>query len=184
MGYVGAPKLSAFDLKAWVDEHRHLLKPPVGNVQMWKDCDIIFMVIGGPNQRTDYHDDPYEEIFYQIQGDMTLRIIQGGKPVDVPIREGEVYFLPAHVRHSPQRPAGSVGLVIERTRPPGVLEAFEWFCDSCDHRVHRREVDLVNIETDMPPVFDEYYGSEELRTCPHCGNVNPGRPKPVEDAAE
>ncbi|MCG8690078.1 MAG: 3-hydroxyanthranilate 3,4-dioxygenase, partial [Minwuiales bacterium] len=113
--------LSAFNLKQWIDENRDLLRPPVGNAQLWKTTwkNFIVMVIGGPNVRTDYHDDPGEELFFQVEGDMVLRVIEGGRPVDVPIREGELLLLPPHVRHSPQRPAGTVGLVVERVRLPG-----------------------------------------------------------------
>ncbi len=176
--------LSAFNLKQWIDENRELLRPPVGNAQLWKTTwkNFIVMVIGGPNIRTDYHDDPGEELFFQVEGDMVLRVIEDGRPVDVPIREGELLLLPPHVRHSPQRPAGTVGLVVERVRLPGELDAFEWYCESCDARVHRREFELQDIEKDLPPVFEEYYASEDLRTCPACGHVNPG--KPSQAAAE
>ena len=106
-------KLAAFNFQDWIEEHRHLLKPPVGNKQIWEDTDMMAFVVGGPNKRTDYHDDPVEEFFYQLEGDMVLKIFDGGEFYDVPIREGEVFFLPKHVRHSPQRPMeGSVGLVI------------------------------------------------------------------------
>jgi len=169
--------LSAFNLHAWIDENRDRLKPPVGNVQLYKTVykNFIIMVIGGPNERTDYHDDPGEELFYQVEGDMNLRIIEDGKPVDVPIREGEMLLLPPHVRHSPQRPAGSVGLVVERIRLPGELDAFEWYCENCDHCHHRREFELADIEKDLPPVFAEYYGDEAFRRCDACGHVNPGK---------
>ena len=98
-----------------------------------------------------------------------------GKPRDMPIREGEILLLPAHTRHSPQRPADTVGLVIERIRHPGELDAFEWYCEKCETRVHRREVAVTDIVRDLPPVFDEYYGNAELRTCPACGHQNPGK---------
>ena len=97
-------KLSAFNFQDWIDTHRHLLKPPVGNKQIWEDADMMAFVVGGPNQRTDYHDDPVEEFFYQLEGDMVLKIHDDGDFYDVVIREGDVFFLPKHVRHSPQRP--------------------------------------------------------------------------------
>jgi 3-hydroxyanthranilate 3,4-dioxygenase len=172
----GAALLSPVNLQGWIDRHRHLLKPPVGNVQIWKDTDFIVMVIGGPNARTDYHDDPFEEVFYQLEGEITLRVMENGKPQDIPLRAGEMLMLPPHVRHSPQRPAGSVGIVIERTRPEGTREAFEWYCEHCHALVHRREVQVRDIEVDMPPVFDEYYGDPALRLCSACGYQNPGRP--------
>ena len=170
--------LAAFNLKQWIDDNRALLKPPIGNVQLYKATykNFIIMVIGGPNERTDYHDDPGEELFYQVEGDIVLRVIEDGLPVDVPIREGEILMLPPHVRHSPQRPAGSVGLVVERIRLPGELDAFEWYCEQCDACHHRREFELADIEKDLPPVFDEYYGDAALRICSSCRHVNPGKP--------
>lgn len=169
-------RLTPFNLQRWIDEHAHLLKPPVGNAQVWQDSEFMVTIIGGPNQRTDYHDDPTEEFFYQLKGDIVLRVIEDGKPRDLPIREGDVLLLPPHVRHSPQRPAGSIGLVIERHRREGEIDAFEWYCERCDRRVHRREVQLRDIVRDLPPVFEEYYGDSALRVCPECGHENSGKP--------
>jgi len=168
--------LSAFNFRTWIEEHRELLKPPVGNAVVWKDTDFIVMVVGGPNRRTDYHDDPYEEFFYQLEGNMVLRIIEDGRPRDVPINEGDILLLPPHVRHSPQRPeAGSVGLVVERRRPADQLDGFEWYCESCNACVHRVELHVGNIVEDLPPLFEAFYESETLRTCGACGAVHPGR---------
>ncbi len=169
--------LAAFNFQHWIDEHAHLLRPPVGNLQVWQEAaDLIVMVVGGPNLRTDYHDDPYEEFFYQLRGDLTLRTQQGGKCVDVPIRAGEIYLAPGHLRHSPQRPeAGSVGLVVERVRPPGTPDGFEWFCPQCNALLHRVEVHVRDIVTDLPPLFDRFYASPALRTCRQCGAVHPGK---------
>jgi 3-hydroxyanthranilate 3,4-dioxygenase len=163
------------NLSKWIDEHRDLLRPPVGNAQIWEDADFIVTLVGGPNQRTDYHDDPLEEFFYQLSGDMVLRIMEEGGPRDMPIRAGEVFLLPPHVRHSPQRPAGSVGIVIECRRPPGAVDGFEWYCLACHTRVYRVEMQLVSIVRDLPPLFEKFYGDESLRKCPSCGTVHPGR---------
>ena len=164
-----------FSFQRWIDEHRHLLRPPVGNAQVFEDTDFIVMVVGGPNQRTDYHDDPLEEFFYQLEGDMVLRLMEDGRPRDLPLRAGEIFLLPPHVRHSPQRPAGSVGLVIEYRRPAGARDGFEWYCLACHARVHRVEVQLQSIVRDLPPLFEQFYGDAALRTCPACGTVHPGR---------
>src|SRR3954468_18873498 len=131
--------LAAFNFAAWIDRHAYLLKPPVGNKLVFEEAgDLIVQVVGGPNARTDYHDDPYEEFFFQVRGNMILKIIEESKPRDLPIREGEILLLPAHVRHSPQRPeAGSVGLVVEKIRPGTVNDGFEWYCPKCWTRVHR-----------------------------------------------
>jgi 3-hydroxyanthranilate 3,4-dioxygenase len=171
MGLYSVP----LDFTRWIDEHRDLLKPPVGNAQIWPDSDFIVTVVGGPNARTDWHDDPYEEFFYQIQGDMVLRIREDGRPRDLPIRQGSIFLLPPHTRHSPQRPAGSIGLVIERQRPQGTIDGFEWYCQSCNALLHRVELQLASIVKDLPPLFDAFYGDTAKRTCKSCGALHPGK---------
>lgn len=172
-------RLAAFNFQKWIDDNRHLLKPPVGNQQIWKDADLMVTVVGGPNKRTDYHDDPVEEFFYQIKGDMVLKVFDGKEFYDVPIREGEIFLLPAHMRHSPQRPQeGSLGLVIEPARPEGALDAIEWYCFECQALVHRSELDLDSIVDDLPPVYEAFYASEENRTCPDCQARHPGKEPP------
>ncbi len=172
-------RLSAFNFKAWIDEHRHLLKPPVGNKMIFEDSDLMVTVVGGPNKRTDFHDDPVEEFFYQIEGDMVLKLIDDGEVYDVPIRQGEIFLLPPHVRHSPQRPqVGSVGLVIEPKRPQGAVDAIEWYCFGCGALVHRAEMHLKSIVDDLPPVYAAFYASEVARTCGGCGEVHPGKEPP------
>ncbi|MBN8954591.1 MULTISPECIES: 3-hydroxyanthranilate 3,4-dioxygenase [unclassified Rhizobium] len=172
-------RLSAFNLQKWIEEHRHLLQPPVGNQQIWKDGNLMVTIVGGPNRRTDYHDDPSEEFFYQLKGDMVLKLYDGKEFYDVPIREGDVFLLPAHIRHSPQRPQeGSIGLVIEAVREEGALDAVEWYCFECTTLVHRAEVDLESIVDDLPPLYAKFYADEKLRTCPKCGTVHPGKTPP------
>lgn len=172
-------QLKAFNFQGWIDEHKHLLKPPVGNQQIWEDADMMVTVVGGPNKRTDYHDDPVEEFFYQIKGDMLLKLYDGDDFYDVPIREGEIFLLPAHVRHSPQRPQeGSIGLVIEPKRQIGELDAIEWYCFECSALVHRAEMQLKSIVEDLPPVYAQFYASEPARTCPDCGTLHPGKEAP------
>jgi 3-hydroxyanthranilate 3,4-dioxygenase len=169
--------LKAFNLNGWIEQNRDKLKPPVGNAQVWEDGDFMVTVVGGPNQRRDYHDDPTEEFFYQLEGDIVLRLMpEAGKPpVDVPIHRGEVFLLPKHVRHSPQRGAGTVGLVIEMPRPDGELDAFEWYCPNCHHLVHRAELRLKSIVRDLPPIFERFNNNEDLRRCKNCGTVHPAK---------
>lgn len=169
--------LRAFNLQKWIDENRDKLKPPVGNAQVWEDGEFMVTVVGGPNQRRDYHDDPTEEFFYQLKGDIFLRIMEEpGKPAkEIPIREGEVFLLPKHMRHSPQRQADTVGLVIEMPRPDGSMDAFEWYCPNCHNLVYRAEVRLKSIVKDLPPLFEKFDASEDLRRCKSCGTVHPGR---------
>ena len=129
-------ELAAFNLMKWIDDNRDKLKPPLGATRLMPQGDFLVMAIGGPNKRTDFHDNPFDEIFYQVRGDINLRVIENGTQRDIPIEEGEMFFLPAHVRHSPQRPANSVGVVVERMRKEGDLEAFEWYCQECEALVH------------------------------------------------
>ena len=161
----------------WLQDHQHQLKPPVGNQQVWPNSDLICTVVGGPNQRTDFHDDPYEEYFHQFKGNASLLIADRGKFDRVHLREGDIFLLPAHVRHSPQRPEpGSLCTVIERSRPHGVIDAFEWYCAKCGTCVTRREVQLVSIVEDLPKTYAAFYDSSESeRRCPECGTVHSGR---------
>ena len=162
--------LESFNFKNWIEENRHLLKPPVGNKCM-VDGDLIVMVVGGPNSRKDYHYEDGAEFFYQIEGDITVRVIENGKPKDVHIKEGEMFLLPARTPHSPMRPAGTIGLVIECKRKQGEQDGLLWYCDSCNTKLHENYFPLTNIEKDFFPRFKEYYGSETLRTCKNCGKV-------------
>src|SRR5205085_556211 len=131
-------ELAPLNFKKWIEEHRHLLKPPVGNAQIWEgDRDFMVTVVGGPNARTDYHVNEGEEFFYQVEGDIVLRTLQEGRRVDVPIRQGEILLLPPNTPHSPQRPANTVGLVIERRRLPEEKDTFLWVCDGCDSELFR-----------------------------------------------
>lgn len=161
----------------WVRSNTHLLKPPVGNQQIWKNSDLICTVVGGPNQRTDFHVDPYEEYFHQFKGNASLLIADRGKIERVHLREGDIFLLPAFVRHSPQRPeAGSLCTVIERSRPIGVMDAFEWYCAQCGGLVARRELQLQSIVEDLPKAFSSFYDTTEAeRKCSHCGTVHAGR---------
>jgi 3-hydroxyanthranilate 3,4-dioxygenase len=162
---------------AWLDGNAQYLKPPVGNRQIWAKSDLICTVVGGPNERTDFHDDPYEEYFHQFKGNASLLIADRGKFERILLKEGDVFLLPAHVRHSPQRPeAGSLCTVIERNRPAGIIDAFEWYCASCGGLVVRKELQLENIVEDLPVIFNAFYGSsDEARCCPHCGTIHAGR---------
>ncbi|MBP8306557.1 MAG: 3-hydroxyanthranilate 3,4-dioxygenase [Burkholderiaceae bacterium] len=164
------------NFQRWIDEHAHRLRPPVGNQQIWADADLIVTVVGGPNQRTDFHDDPLEEYFHQFKGNAHLLIADRGRIERVDLHEGDIFLLPAHVRHSPQRPEpGSLCTVIERTRPMGLLDGFEWYCAHCGHCVHRSEVQLASIVDDLPRVYRAFYESDEAaRRCPQCASVHPG----------
>ncbi|MEU4604319.1 3-hydroxyanthranilate 3,4-dioxygenase [Kribbella sp. NPDC023972] len=168
--------LESTNFPQWIEENKHLLKPPVGNKQMFPTGDdFITMVVGGPNQRTDFHVDPYEEFFYQIKGTMHVDLMTDDGPARVDINEGEMWVLPRNMPHSPQRDADSIGLVIERVREQGTLEKFRWYCESCNAIVHEVELQVNDIVADLPPVFKAFYESEEARTCPKCGTLHRGK---------
>src|SRR6266849_3406216 len=139
-------RLHAFNFQEWIKENQHLLKPPVGNKKVFEDGEMTVQVVGGPNERTDYHDDPVEEFFYQLKGNMVLKVVADGDFYDVPIREGEVFLLPPHTPHSPQRAAGTIGLVVEPKRyDDDPNDAFDWYCFECGNLVHRIEVKVEHL---------------------------------------
>ena len=163
--------IKPFNIKQWIDENRHLLKPPVGNKQIYEDTDFIVMVVGGPNARKDYHYNESEEFFYQIEGDIMVRIQEDGKSVDMHIHEGDIFLLPPKVPHSPIRGANTVGLVIEKKRTETEIDALQWYCEKCNHKLYEEQFMLKNIETAFKSIFEKYYGSLDLRTCSKCGSV-------------
>lgn len=160
-----------FNLTKWIEENRHELKPPVGNRNLYKDAgDYIVMIVAGPNARKDYHFNETEELFYQLEGDINVRIQEDGKAVDIPIKEGEMFLLPGNVPHSPMRSEGSIGLVVELKRPKNT-DGLMWFCEKCNNKLHESFFTLENIEKDFIPRFQHFYNSLELRTCSKCGHV-------------
>lgn len=158
------------NLMQWIDDNREILKPPVGNKMIYND-DFIIMVVGGPNSRKDYHLNQTPEFFYQVEGDIILKIIEDGVPKDIHIKEGEVYYLPPNIPHSPQRGANTIGLVIEQKRDEDMEDAMVWFCEVCHHKLHQESFRLQNIETDLPIIFDQYYSNMQCRTCDSCGAI-------------
>ncbi|MEE9374615.1 MAG: 3-hydroxyanthranilate 3,4-dioxygenase [Saprospiraceae bacterium] len=160
----------AINFKNWIDENRHLLKPPVGNKAIYND-DYIVMVVGGPNSRKDYHLNQTPEFFYQVEGDIVLRVMENDVPRDIHIKEGEVFYLPPNIPHSPQRGPDTIGLVIEQRRDEGMEDGLAWFCEKCNNKLHEEAFMLKNIEKDMPVIFDKYYSNDKLKTCDSCGTV-------------
>ena len=152
----------------WIDEHRHLLKPPVGNQVVYKDSEFIIMVVGGPNIRKDYHINKGEEFFYQLEGDILLRIREKGKPKDISINESEIFLLPPNIPHSPQRFENTVGLVVERKRNADELDGFQWYCDECHAVLYNKYIPLTDIVKQLPPIFEEFWNNDDARTCKRC----------------
>ena len=166
------PIRKPFNVHKWIEDNRDLLKPPVGNKNLYSEAgDYIVMAVGGTNARKDYHWNETEELFYQLEGDIEVGIQEDGKAVTIPIKQGEMFLLPGKTPHQPRRPAGSVGLVIECKREDREMkDGLLWFCDKCNNKLHETYFVLHNIETDFIPRFKEFYGSKELRTCNECGH--------------
>lgn len=164
--------MNAFNLNQWIEENRHLLKPPVGNKCVFANGTFIIMAVGGPNLRTDFHINTSDEFFHQLKGDIFLRILNAaGEIEEIPIKEGEVFLLPGGVPHSPQRAADSIGLVVEKMRALGERDGLRWYCHNCHHQLYEEFFQLENIETQFPSVFDRYHSGGHGK-CPQCGHMN------------
>ena len=164
--------MNVFNLKDWIEQHRDELKPPVSNKCIYNEGTFIVMIVGGPNHRTDFHINQTDEFFYQLQGDIFLRIVNSEQKIEeVAIREGDVFMLPAGIPHSPQRMNDSIGLVVEKSRNPSDIDGLQWYCSKCNHKLYEEFFYLENIETQFNAVFDNYYNSEHIR-CKKCGHVN------------
>ncbi len=160
-----------FNFKKWIDENRHLLKPPVGNKVVYKDAEFTIMVVGGPNSRKDYHFNESEEFFYQLEGDVEVQIQEDKKAITIPIKEGEIFLLPPNVPHNPKRPANTIGLVIERRRKANEKDGLIWFCENCNHKLYEEYFSLTDITSQFQTVFEKFYTNKNLRTCKKCGTV-------------
>ena len=166
-------QLSPLNFHNWIEENRHLLKPPVGNAVVYNDSEFMIMVVGGPNSRTDYHIDPAEEFFYQIEGDMCLKVVAEGEFKDIIIKEGEIFLLPPWMPHSPQRFENTVGLVIERKRRASETDGLRWYCHECGNILYEETFSLQDITKDLVPVMDRYHANDENQKCDKCGHVSP-----------
>ena len=160
--------LPPINFQDWINKNRHLLKPPVGNKVIYEDTELIIMVVGGPNTRKDYHIDEGEEFFYQLEGDMILRVMKNGKPKDISIQEGEIFLLPPKVPHSPQRFKNTVGLVVERKRNIDELDGFQWYCDECHEILYEKYFHLTDIVKQLPPLFASFWENKNARRCGTC----------------
>jgi 3-hydroxyanthranilate 3,4-dioxygenase len=168
-------KMAALNLARWIAENGQFLRPPVGNKQLYAGADdVILFVSGGPNARNDFHVNPTEELFYQLRGDIALRVrpLDDSTPYDVIIREGDLFLLPRRVPHRPQRPAGTVGLIVEFPRPAGEEDALRWHCPRCDELVYEARWQLKKIDEDLKVIMEEFWGGPAAqRTCKRCGGV-------------
>ena len=170
------PRARPLDLHQWIADNAAAFEPPVSNKVVWQDSDQIFMVIRGPNARSDFHVDPYDEVFMQLKGDIRVDLMIDGERHEHWIREGQVMLVPANVPHSPLRPANTWGVVIERPRPEGELDSLVWYCEVCGEEVSRVTFHLSNIETELAAAMRNYNENEALRTCPTDTSIRYPRP--------
>jgi 3-hydroxyanthranilate 3,4-dioxygenase len=162
-----------FNLESWIGANLPRALGAVGNKEVFKGSDFIFQIIKGPNARNDFHIDPYDEIFYQLAGDIFLHVIDEGRERRLTIAEGEVFILPKQVYHSPRRPPGTIGLVIERPRAAHELDGCAWFCPACSTKLHQVDFWCEDIERGIKDVLAAFNADEALRTCSKCGAVLP-----------
>lgn len=164
-----AQVLRPINLKRWVEENRHLLRPPVSNKYLYDGKDFFVMVIAGPNARNDFHLTESEEYFYQLQGDIKVRTREGDEIKEYVVREGETFFIPGNVPHCPVRPPNTVGVVVERTRPPGETEHLLFYCERCGALVKDIEFDCRDIVEHFRDTMEAFWKNDAARTCGQCG---------------
>lgn len=173
-----ARTMPPIDLMKWIDQHRHEMTPPVSNKYLYDGEDFFVMIINGPNSRNDFHVTNSEEFFYQLKGDIIVRIVEDGKLRDVPVREGQTFFVPGNVPHSPTRPPNTLGLVVERRRPPGETEHLQFYCEKCGKLVHDIEFDCKDIVEHFKQAMEDFWADAKLSTCGNCGQ-RVTKPKPI-----
>eukprot|EP01132_Coremiostelium_polycephalum_P005273 gene5273-6565_t len=168
--------LPPFNLQKWIDENKSLLQPPVGAKLLYEDpnSSFVIMIVGGPNQRTDYHINETDEFFFQVKGDMILKVFHGGEFKDIRIREGETFLLPGNTPHSPQRYKDTIGLVLEKRREPTSIDRLRWYCDKCREILYEESFNVpsLNLGKELTPIIQRFYSQESLRTCKHCNHIS------------
>ena len=165
--------MPGINLLDWIKEHSDEFKPPVGNKYLYCGEDFFVMIIAGPNARNDFHQTASEEFFYQIKGDIVVRIREDDRIVDYPVREGETFFIPPNVPHSPQRGPDTLGMVVERNRPVGETEHLIFYCDNCHALVYDKEFDCEDIVQHFSRAMKDFWADPELSTCKACGTRVP-----------
>ena len=168
------------NLAKWIKANAPSLMPPVSNKQLFTGAsDVIVFVSGGPNTRNDFHVNPTEELFYQLKGDVAVRVrpIDGSEPHDIVVKEGDMFLLPRWLPHRPQRPAGTVGLIMEFPRGFDALghpqkDALRWYCPACDAPVYEAQWILNKIDEDLKIIMENFWsGPVDRRTCKKCSTV-------------
>ncbi|KKK16878.1 3-hydroxyanthranilate 3,4-dioxygenase [Aspergillus ochraceoroseus] len=171
-----------FSFASWVAENQDKLCPPVNNYCLYKGEDFTLMVVGGPNQRNDYHInetevEPYVNLewFYQVKGDMLLRVVEDDVFRDIPIKEGEMFLLPGNIPHNPVRYKDTIGLVMERKRPSESMDRMRWYCTKGKHNtptiIQEEIFHCSDLGTQLKPIIEKWQQTEEYRRCGECGCI-------------
>lgn len=163
-----------FNLAAWIGKEMAGDQGSVGNKEVFRESDFIFQIIKGPNRRNDFHIDPYDEIFYQLEGTafVMYRDVQDREQVAT-LHAGDVLLIAASTPHSPRRPPNSTGLVVERPRAPGELDGLLWYCEGCGQMLEQLWLPCQDIEVQLKAALDAFNGDLARRTCKACGAVLP-----------
>ncbi len=165
------PTLDApINLENWIDDNRDDLQPPVGNKKIYEDHNFMVFAVGGPNERKDFHIDPDDEFFYQVEGEMTLKVVEDGEHRDITIGPGEIFLLPSGVPHSPQRPEDTIGIVVEHKRPDDTEDGLRWYCDECGDVVYEEYFHLTDIVDELKNAIQGFWADDDKRTCDSCGH--------------
>ncbi|KZT02767.1 3-hydroxyanthranilic acid dioxygenase [Laetiporus sulphureus 93-53] len=178
------PLAPPLNFPKWLAENGGLLKPPVNNYCVYAGKDFIVMVVGGPNERNDYHVNETEEWFYQYKGGMLLRVVDGDEFRDIRIEEGEMFLLPgrpttiyasSNTPHNPVRFANTIGLVVERVRPGPSIDRLRWYCKQPVHStptiIREESLHVTDLGTQLKPIIQNWINNEAVRKCPGCGAV-------------
>jgi len=162
------PHLKGFNLQKWIDENRG----DWGQRRViWQDSDFIAFVTRGPNRRKDYHINPGDEIFYQLEGELNLHYLKDNKHELAKLKAGEIFLLPKNMPHSPRRADGSWTFVVERKRGKGEIDRFIWACEECGNKLYETEVRFDDPGDAVKKATDSLKADPALATCKNCGTA-------------
>lgn len=166
---------SPLNLQKWIAENHNLLKPPVNNYCIHRGGFTV-MIVGGPNERTDYHVNQTPEYFHQLKGHMCLKVVDEGEFRDIIINEGDSFLLPPNTPHNPVRFADTIGLVVEQDRPESVMDEIRWYCRSCKEIVHQKQFYCSDLGIQVKDAILAFDADIDARTCKNCGTINNSKP--------
>jgi 3-hydroxyanthranilate 3,4-dioxygenase len=163
------PHLTGFNLRQWIDDNRG----DWGQRRViWENSDFIAFVTRGPNRRKDYHINPGDEIFYQLEGELNLHYLGADQKHEVAVlKAGELFLLPANVPHSPRRADGSWTYVVERRRGADERDRFIWPCENCGNKLYETEVRFDDPSDAVANATHAMRADPKLATCSRCNHV-------------